>query len=133
MKYFLDTNICIYFLKGQHIKLKENLKKHSPINIKIPSIVKAELLYGAEKSQQRKENLKKINNFLYPYEIIAFDDSCTENYSKIRSQLELKGNMIGPNDLIIASIILANNGILVTNNIKEFSHIKSLKLENWIV
>jgi len=111
----------------------ESIQITNPNNIKIPSIVKAELLYGAEKSQNKAKNLANINRFLEPFEIVPFDDDCSIVYSKIRSSMELKGTIIGPNDYIIAATVLAKNGILVTNNIKEFERVKSLKIENWIV
>jgi tRNA(fMet)-specific endonuclease VapC len=133
MNYFLDTNICVYFLKGLYPSVLENIQNTNPNNIKIPSIVKAELLYGAEKSQHKAKNLTNINRFLEPFEIISFDDDCSIIYSKIRATLELKGTVIGPNDYIIAATTLAKNGILVTNNTKEFDRIKNLKLENWIL
>ena len=133
MIYYLDSNICVYFLKGLYPSIMENIQKINPNNIKIPSIVKAELLYGAEKSQQKSKNLSNINRFLEPFEIIPFDDDCSIIYSRIRSSMELKGTIIGPNDYIIAATVLAKNGILVTNNTKEFERIKSLKIENWIV
>ncbi|HPT13003.1 MAG TPA: PIN domain-containing protein, partial [Bacteroidales bacterium] len=66
-------------------------------------------------------------------EIVPFDDDCSIVYSKIRSAMELKGTIIGPNDYIIAATVLAKNGILVTNNTKEFARVKSLKIENWTV
>jgi len=131
MNYFLDTNICVYFLKGLYPPVLENIQNSNPNNIKIPSIVKAELLYGAEKSQHKTKNLTNINRFLEPFEIIPFDDDCSIIYSKIRATLELKGTGIGPNDYIIASTTLAKNGILVTNNNKEFERINNLKIENW--
>jgi len=133
MIYYLDSNICVYFLKGLYPSIMENIQKINPNNIKIPSIVKAELLYGAEKSQQKSKNLSNINRFLEPFEIIPFDDDCSIIYSRIRSSMEQKGTIIGPNDYIIAATVLAKNGILVTNNTKEFERIKSLKIENWIV
>jgi len=133
MIYYLDSNICVYFLKGLYPSIMENIQKINPNNIKIPSIVKAELLYGAEKSQQKSKNLSSINRFLEPFEIIPFDDDCSIVYSRIRSSMELKGTIIGPNDYIIAATVLAKNGILVTNNTKEFERIKSLKIENWIL
>lgn len=133
MIYYLDSNICVYFLNGLYPSIMENMQNINPNNIKIPSIVKAELLYGAEKSQQKAKNLSNINRFLEPFEIIPFDDDCSILYSKIRSSMELKGTIIGPNDYIIAATVLAKNGILVTNNKKEFERIKSLKIENWIV
>ena len=132
MIYYLDTNICVYFLIGLYHSIMEKMQNTNPNNIKIPSIVKAELLYGAEKSQQKKTNLSKINIFLEPFEIIPFDNDCSIIYSKIRSSMELKGNIIGPNDYIIAATASAKNGILVTNNTKEFKNVKNLKIENWV-
>lgn len=131
MIYFLDSNICIYFLKGHYPKIKDQLKSINPNNIKIPSIVKAELLYGAEKSNKKTSNVDKISTFLEPFEIVPFNNESAVIYSRIRSSSELKGNVIGPNDYIIASIVMSNNGILVTNNEKEFKMIKNLKIENW--
>lgn len=133
MIYYLDTNICVYFLKGLYPSIMENIQITNPSNIKIPSIVKAELLYGAEKSQHKTKNLANINRFLEPFEIIPFDDDCSIVYSKIRSAMELKGSVMGPNDYIIAASVLAKNGILVTNNTKEFEKVKNLKIENWTV
>jgi tRNA(fMet)-specific endonuclease VapC len=131
MKYYLDSNTCIYFLKGKHSELKQRILSENPNNIKIPSIIKAELLNGAEKSQRREENLEIITNFLFPFEIIGFNDAESIEYSKIRSDLEKRGEAIGPNDIIIAATVKANNGILVTNNTKEFERVKNLRLEDW--
>ncbi len=133
MIYYLDSNICVYFLKGLYPSIMDHIQNVNPNNIKIPSIVKAELLYGAEKSLQKTKNLANINRFLEPFEIVSFDDDCSIVYSKIRSAMELKGTIIGPNDYLIAATVLAKNGILVTNNTKEFERVKSLKTENWIV
>lgn len=132
MNYLLDTNICIYFLKGKSNNIILNFKKHKPDKIKIPSIVKAELLLGAEKSMNKKTNLELIYKFLDPFEIIPFGDKEAEIYSEIRSDLEFKGRLIGPNDLIIASCVLSLNSTLVTNNEKEFKRIQRIKTENWI-
>lgn len=129
--YYLDTNICVYFLNGKYPQVMEKIKKINPIEIKIASIVKAELLYGAEKSQNKVTNKNLIVKFLEPFEIKNFDDKCTIEYSKIRSALELKGTTIGPNDYIIASTVLSNDGILITNNVDEFKRIKNLRIENW--
>ncbi|MBW1894505.1 MAG: type II toxin-antitoxin system VapC family toxin [Deltaproteobacteria bacterium] len=131
MRYFLDTNICIYYLKGIYPRLKEKLLSCKPDMIVIPAMTKAELYYGAEKSRKRKENLKRINEFLLPFQIQGFNDAETSIYATVRKKLEKNGNPIGPNDIIIASIVLANNGILVTNNTKEFNCVKGLKIENW--
>ena len=132
MNYFLDTNTCIYFLKGTYPALLTKMLSLRPADIKIPAIVKAELVYGAEKSLKRDENLDKIMAFLLPFEIVPFGDSSVLHYGKIRLLLEKSGTPAGPNDLFIAATVLAVNGILVTNNRKEFSRIPGLRLENWI-
>lgn len=131
MRYFLDTNICIYYLKGMYPKLRDKMLSKNPEAIVIPSITKAELLYGAEKSQQRDRNMEKIHEFLLPFQVEPFSDSETPIYASIRSQLEKDGNIIGPNDIIIASIVISHEGVLVTNNIKEFSRVGGLKIEDW--
>ena len=131
MKFFLDTNICIYYLKGLFPKIKEKFLLNGPKSINILSIVKAELLYGAEKSKFKKNTFLKIKDFLSPYEIISFDNKSTFIYAKLKADLEKKGKIIGPNDLLIAASVIANNGILVTKNIKEFKRVKGLKLADW--
>jgi tRNA(fMet)-specific endonuclease VapC len=131
MTYHLDSNICIYFLKGLYPNIRDKLENINPTKIKIPSIVKAELLYGAEKSQNRSMNIDKVTKFLEPFEVLPFDDEAAISYSQIRSSLEIKGTIIRPNDYIIASVVLSKNGILVTNNESEFKRIKNLKIENW--
>lgn len=132
MKYYLDTNICIYFLKGQYPQLLNMIMSHNPEDIKIASMVKAELLYGAEKSQKRAENLEKVKKFLLPYEIIPFDDKASTEYLVIRTELEKAGLTIGPNDLVISATALSRSGILITNNEKEFIRIPGLTIENWL-
>ncbi|EMJ97788.1 type II toxin-antitoxin system tRNA(fMet)-specific endonuclease VapC [Leptospira alstonii] len=132
MNYFLDTNICIYFLKGKSENIEKNIRKLNPNRIKIPSVVKAELLLGAFKSNYKKKNREFVLSFLDPFEIIGFNDIESEIYAEVRSDLEIQGIPIGPNDLLIASVVLSSNGILVTNNEKEFKRIPNLKVENWL-
>jgi tRNA(fMet)-specific endonuclease VapC len=130
--FFLDTNICIYFLKGLYPNIQKRMAGLLPPQIKIPSIVAAELFCGAKKSARKKENLDIVQKFLIPFEIIPFESQAAEIYSDIRAATESAGIMIGQNDLIIASTVMAAEGILVTNNIKEFGRIKNLKAESWI-
>lgn len=109
----------------------EKIKQMNPSKIKIPSIVKSELLVGAIKSRDPIRNKKIVLEFLEPFEICGFHDNESIIYSEIRCGLEMAGTPIGPNDLIIASIVLGSHGILVTNNEKEFSRVHGLKIENW--
>lgn len=131
MNFYLDTDICIFALKGSFPAIKNWIQSFSPERIKIPSIVKAELLLGARKSSDPKRVLTVVESFLAPFEIVPFCDECTVSYSKIRWHLEKEGHSIGPNDLLIASTVLAHHGTLVTHNTKEYSRITSLKIQDW--
>lgn len=128
----LDTNTCIYYLNKTSDRLVAQFKKFSPSDIKLSSIAVAELFYGAEKSKAKKKNWAIVEIFISTFEIIPFDDASSRLYAKIRASLEKSGTPIGPMDLLMASISLANNFILVTNNTKEFKRVKKLKLENWL-
>lgn len=131
MYYFLDTNICIYYLKGQYPILLDRMLRHSVSEIKIASIVKAELLYGALKSKKREDNTSKVKKFLLPFEVTSFDDKAAEINALIRADMASKGKPIGPNDLIIAATVMANSGTLISNNESEFGRIAGLEIENW--
>jgi tRNA(fMet)-specific endonuclease VapC len=100
--------------------------------IGISTITVSELSYGASKSNLRKQNFKRLEEFLAPFEIIPYNQNAAKYYGEIRSQLETQGNIIGPLDLLIAAHALSENLTLVTNNEKEFERIKSLKVENWV-
>lgn len=129
---FLDTNICIYALNNKYPQIVKQLKLLTPEDIKIPSLVKAELLLAAEKSNHPAKTLAVIEQFLFPFGIVSFDDSASVVYAKIRADLEKKGKTIGPNDMIIAATVLAHNGTLVTHNVKEFARIRQLKIKDWV-
>jgi len=131
MKYFLDTNICIYALKNKFPRIKEMLKTFSPSDIAIPSMVKAELYYGALKSEKKSKVISALEKFLSPFEIIPFGDKEIMTYARIRSNLEKSGNIIGPNDLIIAAITLSHGATLVTHNRNEFQRVEDLVVEDW--
>jgi tRNA(fMet)-specific endonuclease VapC len=131
MTWFFDTNICINFLRGKYDAVAHIMTNTDPALIKIPAIVQAELLLGAMKSTDPTGTRKKVELFLLPFEIKPFDSSCAQSYAQIRATLEGAGQIIGPNDLLIAATALANNGILVTNNYKEFKRVADLQIENW--
>ena len=129
--YYLYTNICIYFMKGTNEKITQKLCSLNPKEIKIPAIVKSELLYVAYKSENKAKNTAVFEMFLKRFEIEDYTDEMSYAYATIRSELEIKGKPIGYNDLLIASTVLSKGGILVTNNEKAFSRIPGLRIENW--
>jgi tRNA(fMet)-specific endonuclease VapC len=100
--------------------------------IMIPSMVAAELFYGAEKSRMRQKSMGALKAFLSVYEMVPFCAKAVEIYAFHRAELERKGCMIGSNDLIIAATVLAHSGTLVTNKIGEYSRIDDLNVVNWV-
>jgi tRNA(fMet)-specific endonuclease VapC len=128
----LDTNTCIYFLNQASEKIVERFKALSPSEIRLPAITVAELYYGAEKSKYKAKNRQRVKRFVTAFEIVSFDEEACDTYAKIRHSLEKSGTPIGPMDILIASISLAHNFSLVTNNVDEFKRVKGLKVENWL-
>jgi len=132
MQMMLDTNICIYIIKNRPKHVKKQFRKFHIGELCISSITVAELMYGAYKSQYQSKNLKVIENFLMPFEIVNFDYEASVKYGEIRADLERKGTVIGSLDMQIAGQALALNLTLVTNNTKEFKRVKGLLLDNWV-
>lgn len=133
MKYLLDSNTCIIYLKFPKSAVKNRLDSLSESDIAVCSVVKSELFYGAIKSQKRGENLAKQRQFFSRFISLPFDDQSAEIYAIIRADLERKGTPIGPYDLQIAAIAMTNNLTLITHNIREFSRINGLIYEDWEV
>ena len=129
--YYLDTNICIAHMRKPFGVVANKINSIDPSCIKIPAIVKGELLVGAEKSKRQDETLAETFAFCEPYEIVPFEDSMLLTYAEMRAALELSGRKIGYNDSIIAATVLVKGGVLVTNNTKEFSRVEGLVLEDW--
>ncbi|GHV41991.1 nucleic acid-binding protein [Spirochaetia bacterium] len=128
--YFLDSNICLYYLKNRYPPLSRKLTATAPDKIKIPSIVEAEIFTGVEKGA-RQTSRELWEEFFAPFEIVPFDHEAAGKYALIRASLEQNGTIIGPNDLIIAATVMAKNGILVSHNTGEFKRIPGLSLEDW--
>lgn len=133
MIYFLDTNVIIDALHGKYPSIINHFKKHSPSEIFIPSIVCAELEYGARHSGNYLQNKNLYETFIQPYKTVSFSKEMSEIYGAIRNDLTKTGKTIGPNDLIIAATVLHENGILVTHNTNEFSRVNGLNLQDWTV
>lgn len=131
MTHLLDTNIIIYALKGSYPAIAVHMASHLPSDIAIPTIVKAELIYGAHKSNQRERIINILGEFLAPFSLLPFEEKSATAYGRIRSELERKGSPIGPNDLIIAATALVHAAVLVTHNTREFQKVEGLQLEDW--
>ncbi len=107
MNYLIDTNICIYIMNNRPPEVIEKLKNMDIGRIGISSITVSELFYGVYKSERRKQNLKRLEEFLIPFEIFSYDQDASKYYGEIRSQLEKQGDIIGPFGLLIAAHALS--------------------------
>ncbi|HEY9727662.1 MAG TPA: type II toxin-antitoxin system VapC family toxin [Chroococcales cyanobacterium] len=132
MRFLLDTNICIYIIKQKPPKVLEKFQTLNPSDVGVSSITVAEMEYGAYKSQRQERNRAALSQFLIPLEILPFDERATQTYGQIRAELEGRGIVIGSMDMLIASQAISLGLTLVTNNVREFSQIPGLTLENWI-
>ena len=129
--YLLDTNACIRILNDSSEGLVRRLRQHPPAELRMCSVVKAELYRGARRSTRPAANLRLLERFFAPFASLAFDDRCAERYGAIRQELERTGAPIGSNDLMIAAIAVRNDLALVTHNVREFSRVVGLRLEDW--
>lgn len=129
MKYLLDTNICIYFLNGQ-FNLQEKIEQIKFENCCISEITLAELKYGIAKSTRKEENKKIIQAFQSKIEIIPIF-SALDIFAEEKARLKTKGKTVDEFDLLIGSTAVFNNYVLVTRNVKDFEHIKNIKIEDW--
>jgi tRNA(fMet)-specific endonuclease VapC len=131
MKYLLDTCVVSDFIHGDTQTLT-HIKHHSPSDIAISSITLHELQYGLALNPKRAAKISDvIHDFLGVISILDFSQNDASAAAIIRAQLKLQGRPIGSYDVLIAGTALSRNLILVTSNLKEFSRLDSVKLENW--
>ena len=131
MLYMLDTNICSYIIRNRPASIREKLQQiEMQHTLALSSIVTAELLYGAHKKQSPKLT-QIVSSFIDNFVLYDFDKRAASFYATVRNDLERQGNVIGANDLLIASHALALDAVLVTNNTREFARVEGLVLEDW--
>jgi tRNA(fMet)-specific endonuclease VapC len=131
LKYMLDTNIVIYVIKYKPIEALTIFNQHAG-QMCISSITLAELLHGAEKSVKVEHNLRQVENFVSRLELLEYGSKAAAHYGDIRANLERKGMLIGINDIHLAGHARSEGMILVTNNLREFERVDSLRLDNWV-
>ena len=131
LTYMLDTNICIYVMKNYPMGLLEKFNNLAE-QICISSITLGELHYGAEKSIRRSDNLIAIEHFAARLEVLGFAAKAAAHYGQVRAELERAGAPCGPHDMQIGGHARSEGLIVVTNNMREFSRMPGLRVENWI-
>jgi len=132
MTHLLDSNACIDHLRlGATSRVAAKLATMLVGNVVICSVVRAELIYGARRSADPVRALTQVEAFCLPFASLPFDDSSADAFGLIKADLFARSTPIGPNDLMIASIALANNLTLVTHNTIEFGRVRGLRIADW--
>ncbi len=128
-QYLIDTNICIFYIKGK-FDLKKKFEKADPDNCFISEMTLAELRFGVENSEQKEKNQKALDDFLTGVKIVPIFHSL-DLYAKEKARLRKAGTPIDDFDILIGATSVTHNLIMVTNNTNEFKRIKGITLEDW--
>lgn len=130
MTYLLDTDTCIYWLRDR-FSVREKVREVGSNQISICVMTAAELYYGAYNSNRVTENLTRAEGFIENLPVLPLSDSAVKRFRELKAELRRIGQPIAEFDLLIASVALAENYILVTNNTRHYARITGLQLENW--
>ena len=130
--YMLDTDIASYIIKKQTPKAEAKVQTLLPSAICLSVITRAELIYGLKQLPSNHRIQLAVRQFLGLVRVLPWDVEASEWYSDIRHQLTTTGKPIGELDMMIAAQALAQDAVLVTNNLRHYQRIKApLMLENW--
>ncbi len=127
--FLLDTNICIYYIKGK-FQLDQKLDRVAPDLLFISEITLAELKFGVANSSNPSQNGEVLQNFLSGVQVLPIYNSL-DVYANEKTRLRKLGTPIDDFDLLIGASAVSNDMILITNNIKHFERIDQIVIENW--
>ena len=132
LKYLLDTNILSELIKQPHGYTAQKIATLENDETCCTNVIVAcDLRYGAQKKQSFALTAK-VNQLLETIAVLPLKPNIEEHYARLRVALERAGTPIGSNDLLIADHASALGLVLVTGNVKEFSRIPDLVVENWL-
>ena len=128
--YLLDTDICIFFLKG-HQKVKERIQEVGITNCYISEITIGELFYGAFNSEHKEKHIKEVSKMNALFDVVPIYNSL-ELFGQEKARLKKSGKIIPDFDLLIGVAAVQHEMIMVTNNQKHLSRFEGLEIENWV-
>ena len=130
-QFLLDTDICVYVRQKRSKTLQQRFDTLRPGEAAVSLITFGELIYGAVKRGRLAAEKEKWLELVHLLPVLPLPAEAAEHYGSIRADLEVRGQMIGNNDLWIAAHALAAGLTLVTNNEKEFRRVRGLPIQNW--
>ena len=132
MKYLLDADICIYWLKGK-TTVRDRVNKVDWVEIAICVITASELYFGAYNSSKIQSNLITAETFIKSLTVLPLSNNTLQKFGQLKAQLRQLGTPVADFDLLIASVVITEDLILVTNNTRHYQRIAGLELENWSI
>ena len=129
--YLLDTNICIYAIKGKYPRIAEKLLSIRPDEIKVSAVTVMELEYGAAKSKWGDRSREAMRAFLAAFEVLPFTEADADVCGLLRVGLAFSGTPIGAYDIMIAAQGISRGLTVVTHNTNEFQRVPGIRLEDW--
>ena len=125
----LDTNTVSSLLR-QNLNVGKRITSIPMDCLCLSAISEGELLYGLAKKPGAKNLHKAVQEFLKRIDVLSWNSQVAEHYGKLRAELEVKGNILGPLDMQIAAHAFQVGATLVTND-QAFNMVKKLKIEDW--
>jgi len=130
MRYMLDTNILIFLIKKRPLEVLSQFARHPLSDVCISTMTVAEMEFGVARSASTKNRLA-LDGWLQLLATPAFDEAAAQAYGRLRATLAQRGTPIGPLDTLIAAHALSLDATLVSNNVREFSRVPGLRVEDW--
>ena len=130
MRYLLDTNACIAVMR-KHPAVVQRLSAQQPKDCAVSTVTSFALYTGVEKCVAPATERAKVDLLLATVRVLPFDSTAAQEAARIRAVLESQGNPIGPYDVLLAGVAVANGLKMVSANVGEFQRVPGLSVENW--
>lgn len=127
--FVLDSDHCVAILRGR-LDLGEHIGPADPLGV--TAITAGELIHGARRSARPERNLRAVHELLELLQVLPFGRAAAEQFGEIKASLEARGTPLPDLDLLIASTVLAEGGVLVTHNSRHFRGIPGLTTADWL-
>ena len=127
---FLDTDVCVAYLRGD-ARIVAKIRSFDPDDLAVPAMVAAELFYGAEKASDPDRDRMRVEEFLGSLAVVQTDENTVRTFGYVKAYLAKAGLAIPDADLLVAATALSRSCPLATGNVRHFSRIWGLQLQNW--
>ncbi len=132
LRYLLDTNLCIRVLRDRPQGMRARFNANAEA-LCLSDVVLYELLYGAERSNDPPRIRREVEHFAGRLTVLPFDNEAAAHTAEIRADLEARGCVIGPYDLMIAGHARSRGLVVATGNLGEFQRVQGLRCEDWLI